>query len=204
MTNHGNRAEKVIKWANRNITAIGLVLLFILIYIAYPGTENAYLLFGATGMSYLNGEYYRFITCLFCHYSLRHLVGNCLALLSVSSLLTPFSGRGKTLFLFLSCGILSETAYAVVTSDLIYDIGASSGVFALIACLLVCYLRFPDQFRFKWYRPDFVIVAVYFVFANSSVTAFLVHCFGFIAGILIGTGMVLTGWLPGHTSDSPD
>ncbi|MCD8129821.1 MAG: rhomboid family intramembrane serine protease [Lachnospiraceae bacterium] len=199
MANHENRSEKVKdpaeikKWAGRNITAVGLVLLFILIYIASAGMEDAYLTFGATGMSYLNREYYRFITCLFLHYNPRHLLGNSLALLAVSSLLTPFSGKGKTLFLFLSGGILAEFAYAVVTFDPVYDIGASSGVFALIACLLVCYLRFPEQFHPKWYRPDVVIVVVYFVFANSSVTAFLVHAFGFIAGTLISSVMILTG-----------
>ncbi len=210
MIKHGNQPEKIKgrdagngafgpslagikKWANRNLTAIGIVLIFILIYIVLPGTENTYVTFGATGLPYLNGEYYRFLTCLFLHYSLRHLSGNCLALLAVSSLLTPFSGKGKTLILFLSGGILSEIAFGVVTSTPVYDIGASSGVFSLIACLLVCALRFPESCRFKWYRPDLIIVLVYFVFANSSITAFLVHAFGFIAGILISFVMVQAG-----------
>ncbi|MCD7750288.1 MAG: rhomboid family intramembrane serine protease [Lachnospiraceae bacterium] len=176
-----------------NGAAIVLVLLFTAIYIASRNVENAYYDFGVTGIAYMNSQYYRFITCLFLHASPRHLLGNCAALLCAGSLLTPFTGSKKPLFLFLSCGVLSEIAYSLVISEQIYDIGASSGVFALIACLIVCTLRFPDQFRFKWYRPDVVIVAVYFVFANSSVTAFLVHTFGFAAGILISFVMVQTG-----------
>ncbi len=193
MKKHRPRIERIKNWSKNNAAAIALVFLFFLIYLASLRMENAYLYFGTTGMKYLNGEYYRFLTCLFLHSSPRHLLANSLGLLSASSLLGRFSGKGKTLFLFLSCGVLSEIAYAVVTSEQIYDIGASSGVFALIACLIVCTLRFPDSFRFKWYRPDVIIVTVYFMFANSSTTAFLVHTFGFAAGILLAYVMVLTG-----------
>ncbi|MCD7739209.1 MAG: rhomboid family intramembrane serine protease [Lachnospiraceae bacterium] len=192
MKNHNNRIEKIKNWSKDNIIAIALVLLFYFIYIASLRMENAYFCFGTTGMAYMNGEYYRFLTCLFLHSGPRHLLANTLGLLSVSSLLSRFLGKGKTIFLFLSGGVLAEIAWSVVISDQIYDIGASSGIFALIACLIVCTLRFPDSFRFKWYRPDIIIVLVYFLFANSSVTAFLVHTFGFAAGILLSFVMVLT------------
>lgn len=185
--------EKIKKWSKDNVTAIVLVLLFASIYIASLRTENAYLSFGATGMKYMNREYYRFLTCLFLHSSPRHLLANSLGLLSVSSLLGPFLGKRKTLFLFLSGGVLSEIAYSLVISDQVYDIGASSGIFALIACLIVCALRFPDSFHLHWHRLSAIIVLAYFLFANSSVTAFLVHTFGFAAGILLSFVMVLTG-----------
>ncbi|MCD7739632.1 MAG: rhomboid family intramembrane serine protease, partial [Lachnospiraceae bacterium] len=113
--------EKMKTWSRDNVAAIVLVLLFFLIYFASLRTENVYLYWGVTGMKYMNGEYYRFLTCLFLHSSPRHLLANSLGLLSVSSLLGPFSGNRKTLFLFLSCGILSEIAYSAVTSDQIYD-----------------------------------------------------------------------------------
>lgn len=187
-------SKKLKAWGYRNATAIVLVILFGVIFIASQGVEDSFFYFGATGLQYLNGEYYRFITCLFLHYNLRHLLANSIALLSVSSLLTPFLGRGQTIFLFLSGGILSEIAYSVVIAEQIYDIGASSGIFALIACLLVCFLRFPKQFRMVWYRLDVMIMVAYFIFANTSISAFLVHTFGFTTGILISFVMVSTGW----------
>ncbi|MCC8161818.1 MAG: rhomboid family intramembrane serine protease [Lachnospiraceae bacterium] len=149
-------------------------------------------------MQYLGGEYYRYFTCLFLHYNLGHLLANSVTLLSVSSLLTPFLKNRQMVFLFLSGGILSEIAYSVVISEQLYDIGASSGIFALIACLLVCHLRFPKRFHPAWYRPDVIIVLIYFVFANTSVSAFLVHTFGFAAGILISFVMVSTGQIAPH------
>ncbi|MCD7863805.1 MAG: rhomboid family intramembrane serine protease [Lachnospiraceae bacterium] len=193
MKNHNNRIGKIKNWSKDNIIAIALVLLFYFIYIASLRMENAYFCFGTTGMAYMNGEYYRFLTCLFLHSSPRHLLANTLGLLSVSSLLSRFPGKGKTIFLFLFGGVLAEIAWSVVISDQIYDIGASSGIFALLACLLVCLLRFPEQFHFKWYRPDVVIAVMYFVFANSSSSSFLVHTFGFAAGILLSFFMILAG-----------
>ncbi len=185
--------EKIKKWAYRNVIAIALVVLFILIYIVSLPVTDAWVTFGATGMENLNGEYFRWFTCLFFHYNLRHLLGNSAALLAVGALLSPFIGRWRTVFLFLAGGFLSELAFSIVISESIYDIGASSGIFALIACLMVCVLRYPEDFRFKWYRLEVLILVVYFVFANSSVSAFLVHAFGFAAGTVISFVMVLAG-----------
>ncbi len=192
--------NKIEEWVRRNAIAIGLVILFSVIFIASQSAEDSFLYFGTTGISYLGGEYYRFLTCLFLHYNFGHLLANSAALLSVSSLLTPFLRNRQIIFLFLSGGILSEIAYSIVISAQIYDIGASGGVFALIAALLVCNLRFPEQFHPVWYRPDLIIVPVYFVFANTSVSAFLVHAFGFAAGILISFAMVSTRRVTPHTS----
>ncbi len=182
--------KKIKRWISCNITAVILVLIFILIYFIFRGNDDACFNFGATGMDYLNREYYRWITCLFVHYNIGHLFVNSAALLSVSSLLGSFLKKSQFLFLFLSGGILAEIAYSIVISDQIYDIGASSGIFALIACLVVCILRFPEQFHVILYRPDVIIVIIYFVFANTSITAFLVHTFGFAFGIIISFVMI--------------
>ncbi|MCD8149817.1 MAG: rhomboid family intramembrane serine protease [Clostridiales bacterium] len=184
--------KKIKSWISCNIVAVILVLIFISIHVISPGNKDALLSFGATGMDYLNREYYRWITCLFLHYNIGHLFVNSAALLSVSSLLGSFLKKRQFFFLFMSGGILAEIAYSIVISDRIYDIGASSGIFALIACLVVCILRFPEQFHVIWYRLDVIIVIVYFVFANTSITAFLVHTFGFAFGILISFFLILT------------
>lgn len=190
--------DRIREWGRRNAVAIFLVVLFWVIFFVTQRAENSYLYFGVTGIQYLQGEYYRFVICLFLHYNLRHLLANSIGLLSVSSLLVPFLRKGQTVFLFLSGGILAEIAYSVVISEKLYDIGASSGIFALIACLLVCSLRFQWQSSLVWYRPDVIIVVVYFVFANTSISAFLVHTFGFAAGVLLSFVMVSAGKITGR------
>lgn len=193
MAGNQDMVKKIKIWISRNIVAVVLVLVFISIYVISRSNEDACLNFGATGMDYLNGEYYRWFTCLFLHYNFGHLLANSAALLSVCSLLDSFLNKNQTLFLFLSCGVLAEIAYSIVISDRIYDIGASSGIFALIACLIVCKLRFQEKFHFVWYRLDVIIVCIYFIFANTSITAFLVHTFGFVFGILVSFILVLNG-----------
>ncbi len=192
MAGSQNTGKKIKIWISHNIVAVVLALVFILIYVISRGNEDACFNFGATGMDYLNREYYRWFTCLFLHYNIGHIFVNSAALLSVSSLLGSFLGKRQFMFLFLSGGILAEIAYSVVISERIYDIGASSGIFALIACLIVCCLRFPGQLHVKWYRLDLIIVAVYFIFANTSITAFLVHTFGFVFGIITSFVMIST------------
>jgi len=179
--------------AKDNIIAIILVSVFVVVYIVSQCTENAFLYFGTTGIKNLNGEYYRWLTCLFLHYNLRHLLANSIALLVVGYLLAPFLKKRQTLFLFLSGGMLSEIAFSAVCTGQVYDIGASGGIFALLATLLVCHLRYPEKSHFTWYRPDVLFILLYFVFANSSTSAFLVHTFGFTAGILISFLMVSAG-----------
>ena len=73
-----------------------------------------------------------------------------------------------------------------------YGGGSSGGIFALIAAFLVCYLRFPYMFNLKKFRLDLLIVLIYFVFANDNQSSFLTHVFGFVAGIMITTVMVVS------------
>lgn len=180
-------------WLYQNAAVAVLVIIFVFIYFISQITGGAAVNFGNTGMEYLSGQYYRWVTCLFLHNNLWHLFSNSAAILAAGSLLSRILKKHLTVFAFLAGGILSELAYSAVSADSFYEVGASGGIFALIACLVVCCLRFSECFCMKWYRPDVIIVMIYFVLANSSITAFLVHMFGFVAGIILCFIMVLVG-----------
>jgi len=189
--------KSIIKWAQSNITAIVLVIIFIPIYIVSQLTGTAFEHWGSTSMEYLNCEYYRWVTCIFLHFNFVHIFFNSLALLAVGSLVSSFVGQWKTLLIFLFCGILSEITCSIIISysEPVFGGGSSGGIFALIAALIVCYLRFPQYFSFKWYRLDVIVVIVFFIFANDNMGSFLTHAFGFIAGVIVCFIMVLTGWI---------
>lgn len=148
-------------------------------------------------MEYLNSEYFRWFTCIFLHFNFIHIFFNSIALLAVGSLISPFIGKFKTLFLFIFCGILAEIACSVIISypEPVYGGGSSGGIFALTAVFVVCYLRFPQNFTLKWYRLDIIIVTAFFIFANNNISSFMTHIFGFVAGIIVSFVMVLTGWI---------
>lgn len=187
--------KSLINWSKNNIAAIALVFCFIIIYVVSQITGTAFEHWGSTSMEYLNSEYFRWFTCIFLHFNFVHIFFNSIALLAIGSLVSPFIGKWKTLFLFILCGILAEIScsFLISFSEPIYDGGSSGGIFALIAAFAVCYLRFPQNFHLKWYRLDILIVVAFFIFANDNMVSFMTHIFGFVAGIIISFVMVLVG-----------
>ncbi len=196
--------KPVANWAKNNIVAIILVLCFIPIYVYSQITGTAFEHWGSTSMQYLNSEYFRWLTCIFLHFDFVHIFFNSIALLAIGSLVSPFIGKWKTLFLFILCGILAEIACSFIInySEPVYGGGSSGGIFALIAVFTVCYLRFPQDFALKWYRPDVIITIAFFVFANDNIGSFLTHVFGFVAGITVSFVMVSLGWTAGRDSNT--
>lgn len=183
---------RVRNWMKENRISIVLVIVFIPIYIVTQSNSEAVKYIGTTSIEYLNNEFYRWITCIFYHYNFVHIFFNSLALICVGSLLSPFIGKWKTLLVFILGGAVAEIPFSLIVhyGAVNYGGGSSGGIFALIAAFLVCFLRFPEVFHIKWFRPDLLIVAVFFIFANDNQSSFLTHVFGFTVGILISSIMV--------------
>lgn len=181
------------KWLCNNIIAIVLVILFIPIFILTQNNDKILESIGSTSIEYLNNEFYRWITCIFYHYNFTHIFFNSISLICAGSLLSPFIGKFKTLVIFILGGLLAEIPFSLIFhyENVNYGGGSSGGIFALIAAFIVCYLRFPNAFKLKWFRPDLLIVLIYFIFANDDQSSFLTHSFGFIAGFLLTTVMII-------------
>lgn len=183
---------KVKGWFGGNIAAIALVIVFIPIFILSQQNSAVVNHIGTTSIEYLNNEFYRWVTCIFYHYDFIHIFFNSLALISIGSLLSPFFGKWKTLIIFILGGALAEIPFSLIVhyGGASYGGGSSGGIFALIAAFIVCWLRFPAAFKLKRFRPDLLVVVLFFVFANNSHFSFLTHVFGFTAGIILTTAMV--------------
>ena len=186
--------KNVISWVKNNLTAIILVMLFIPIFIWTQTNEDAVRYIGTTSMEYLNNEFYRWFTCIFYHYTYDHIIPNAVALICVGSLINAYTGRIRTAIIFILGGALAEVPFSIIVKygEANYGGGSSGGIYALIAALLVCWLRFGQETKIKWYRPDLIFTILFFVFANDNESSFLTHVFGFTAGIIIGTVMILT------------
>lgn len=189
--------KSVTNWLKNNIVAIILVLCFIPVYVISKITGTAFEHWGSTSMEYLHSEYFRWMTCIFLHFNFTHIFFNSIALLAIGSLVSPFIGKWKTLFLFILCGILAEIACSMIISysEPVYGGGSSGGIFALIAVFIVCYLRFPQNFTLKCHKLDVIIVIAFFIFANDNMGSFMTHIFGFVAGIIVSFVMVSAGWI---------
>lgn len=184
---------KILRWFQNNVVAVILSVLFVIVHVIkafYPQTNE---ILGSCSLKWMNGQFYRWFTDGFLHYGLYHLCGNIFGLLVVGSLITPFIGKWKTLLVYFMGGALAGAAFSwLVNSDAPnYGGGASGCIFALIACLGVCYLRFPEEFKMKWYRFDVLAVIVYFVIANDNWSSFLTHSLGFVSGTVISFLLVV-------------
>lgn len=195
--------KKAAAWAKDNLTAIVLAALFIPVFIWTQNDEDAVKIIGTTSMPYLHGEFYRWFTCIFFHYAYDHILFNSLALLCVGSLINRYTGKIKTAIVFLLGGALAEIPFSIIVKygEANYGGGSSGGIFALIAVFLVCWLRFGQEKKIKWYRPDLIVTVLFFIFANDNESSFLTHAFGFIAGIVIGTVMIITGLIKKNADD---
>ena len=190
------------KWFCDNIAALVLVLIFIPVFVLTQENDRIREYIGTSSIEFLGGQYYRWFTCIFYHYNFKHIFFNSAALICVGSLLSPFIGKLKTLLIFILGGALAEIPFSLIvhTGDPNFGGGSSGGIYALIAAFFVCYLRFPEEFKLKWFRPDLLIVLIFFIFANDNQSSFLTHTFGFVAGFLLTMVLVLFKGIKSQTS----
>lgn len=198
---------KLIRWFQQNAVAVFLSIAFVAVYIAKEIKPEINDMIGACSLRFINGEYYRWFTCSFLHYGLYHLLGNIAGLLAASSLISPLIGKWRTLFFFFVSDFLGGITFSWIVSSAepSYGGGASGGIFALIAALVVCYLRYPEQFKFQWYRADVLITIIYFMIANDSWSSVLTHMFGFSYGIILSFIFVVLKLIKvpsNHTEDT--
>lgn len=189
--------KKLIAWTCSNLVCLILVAFFAVLYGFTSQNPERYNRLASMDLQYLNAEYYRYVTAEWIHYDNIHILFNCAALISVGSLLSPFLGKGKTLLLFFLTATFAEIIFSQIVhhSQIVYIGGSSGGIFGLIGTLMVCQLRFPQEFPKCWYRPDVLMTAVFFVFANNVPDNFLTHLFGFFVGIVLTYLMILAGFI---------
>ena len=148
--------------------------------------ENTYL---------INNEWWRLITPTFLHFSITHLVFNCLWIYILGSRIEKLDGLSIFLFIFILTGILSNAGQFFWTQQYLFG-GLSGAVYGLLGyCFIIeldgrhgRYGRYglPEAlylFMFIWLLVGFTGVLSFFGFGNVANTA---HLVGMIAGFIIG------------------
>ena len=145
--------------------------------------ENTYL---------INNEWWRLITPTFLHFSITHLVFNCLWIYILGSRIEKLDGLSIFLFIFIVTGILSNAGQFFWTQQYLFG-GLSGAVYGLLGYCFIIELDgrhgrygLPEAlylFMFIWLLVGFTGVLSFFGFGNVANTAQLV---GMIAGFIIG------------------
>ncbi len=114
-------------------------------------------------------DLYRFITPMFLHMDLMHLLFNMVALYSVGELLERVLGRGSFVILYFVAGITGNAvsyATSLVEGGLSVSAGASTSVFGLfVAVALLCVLVRGDRAIFREFsRGMLSVIAINVVY----------------------------------------
>lgn len=133
-------------------------------------------------------EPWRFLTAIFCHASLPHLLYNLFALILFGLILENLIGSGKFLTLFLGAGILANL---IAVNFYSASLGASGAIFGIIGCLAV--LR-PGLMVWAFSLPMPMVIASILwaagdllnIVAPYSNTGSLAHLAGLAVGLIAG------------------
>jgi rhomboid protease GluP len=189
-----NTIEFKVKTPLVTYTLIGiniLVAALIYLYSLKSGKDYGDLLpiFGAkVNGSILAGEYWRFITPVFLHAGLVHLLINCYSLYAIGVSVERIFGRPRFLAVYFIAGILGNIFSFVFSPN--PGVGASGAIFGLLGALLYFGLEKPALFRRFFGNSILITIFINLTYGFSSTGIDnSAHIGGLIGGFL-ATGFV--------------
>lgn len=142
--------------------------------------------------------YFNFISSMFMHGSIGHIVGNMLFLFVFGDNLENLMGHIRFAAFYIVCGIVAALAQvAMDTSSVIPMLGASGAISGVLGGYI---LLFPQRqvraviFNFLTTVPAFVALGIWIVYqivlgaltpAGTGGVAYAAHIGGFIAGVVL-------------------
>ena len=149
----------------------------------YPSFEYTYI---------VSQEWWRLISPTFLHFSLTHLIFNCLWIYILGSKIEIIDGKGIFLTIFLISGLSSNLGQYFLTGDYLFG-GLSGAVYGLLGYCFILDLdnrglryNLPNAlyiFMFIWLLIGFTGLLKIFGFGN---VANIAHLVGMIAGFILG------------------
>lgn len=140
-----------------------------------------------------NGEYYRFITSMFLHGSVSHIVSNMIFLVALGEMLERVIGHVRLALLYLLSGIgggIFSMINAVLSHNFYTSIGASGAIFGLIGAMLVLVIVNDGHYKgISIKRMVFAIVYMVYSGMQSDGIDNAAHFGGLVFGVLIMTAM---------------
>ena len=142
-----------------------------------------------------NGEYYRFITSMFMHGSISHIVSNMIFLIALGEMLERAIGHVRFALLYFLAGIggdIFSMINVVLSQDYYTAIGASEAIFGLIGAMLVLVVINDGHYEgISIKRMIFAIVYMVYSGMQSEGIDNAAHFGGLVFGVFIMTAMYI-------------
>ena len=149
--------------------------------------------------AYAIREPWTYVTSIFLHASIEHILVNMTVLLIIGSLLERLVGARKFIIIFLIAGVIGNIGYQITaTNQFTPGIGASGAIYglmgtlALIDPLQVVYLGFTVPLPIIVLVPVYALLDILGIFTPDSI-AHGAHLGGLVIGILLGLCMRIAG-----------
>lgn len=137
----------------------------------YPGAVESLFALSANGLK--AGRYWQFVTYMFLHGGVLHLLVNCIGLLFAGREVERMLGARQFLWLYFLGGILGGVLQILFSGGPMVLVGASAGVCAVLLAFTsmlpeveitaLFYFIIPVRMRAKWLGYGVIAVSVFFI-----------------------------------------
>jgi len=143
----------------------GLIVINVLVWLVMniyalvkdTSVQSLFIPFGAKENSLIfAGEYWRFLTPIFLHADLEHLIMNCLSLFVFGRIVEGIYGHKKFAFIYFFAGIMGGIASFMFSPH--SAVGASGAIFGLMGALF--YFSVENPVLFKKYFGNSILIMV--------------------------------------------
>lgn len=140
-------------------------------------------------------EWYRLFTGSFFHQNVLHLLGNVYGIYFVGIILEDKIGSWKFLAIYLIGSVVAYSVYSIF-ANYTKGTGASPGIYALIACIIVLHLYNKEFLNLQFGNWPVNYTFAYLILGNLyGMGAFIVHILGFSFGTIITIILLFLGVL---------
>ncbi|MDE7184093.1 MAG: rhomboid family intramembrane serine protease [Lachnospiraceae bacterium] len=133
--------QKVSNWRSYSVTLVLLVLNIVIFMICTQMGEVVYTIGSMNAEKILvEHEYYRFLTSVFLHADIEHLVSNMIFLFGLGQMVEQVVGHVSFGIVYLLSGFggsIFSILYAVLTGKIYDAVGASGAIFGLVGALFI-------------------------------------------------------------------
>ncbi|TYQ15334.1 UNVERIFIED_CONTAM: rhomboid protease GluP [Acetivibrio alkalicellulosi] len=165
-----NIAVLIVMYLISNFTDISYIKLIV----DYGAKDNTKILMG---------EYWRFLTPIFFHTGVPHLLVNCYSLYIIGTIVEKLYGHKKFAFIYIVAGVFGSIMSFMFSTN--PSVGASGSIFGLIGALLYFGIESPELFK-KYFKNTIVTIIILnagMIFVSANIDNFG-HLGGLIGGFL--------------------
>ncbi len=172
-------------WLTYVLISINVVIwLLMKLYAIYKGVPESSLVtvFGAKdNILIMSGQYWRFLTPIFLHNDIAHLLVNSYSLYILGTTVERLIGRPRLLFTYITAGIMGCIMSFMFSTY--RAAGASGAIFGLLGVLIYYGIENPELFRRGFGSSIIITIAINLVY-GFSVSG--IDNFGHIGGLIGG------------------